>query len=160
MSKDKRSFFERITGSISVNEEETPTIEEKYTPNIKATAPKWKDADEEEEDEAGELSVDVYQTETEIVVQSMIAGVKPEHLNISITREMISIEGRRERPSEADLDNYFIKELYWGVFVRKILLPGEVEPAEAEAYEKNGLLTLRVPKVDKDKTQKIKVRSL
>ena len=52
MLNKKRSFFERITGSISVNEEESPKDEERYTPNIKSTAPKWKDDDEEEEEEA------------------------------------------------------------------------------------------------------------
>ncbi|OJI08775.1 MAG: hypothetical protein COV08_03040 [Candidatus Vogelbacteria bacterium CG10_big_fil_rev_8_21_14_0_10_49_38] len=161
---NKRSFFERLTGSISVNdeEEETPIkAREAVRPTIK-TSGDWLTPEEpvEEAEEMGELSVDVYQTDTEIVVQAMIAGVRPEDLNLSITREMVTLEGRRQKTTETEGDGYFMRELYWGAFSRKILLPCEVEPDEAEAFEKNGLLTVRMPKIDKARTQKIKVRSL
>jgi HSP20 family protein len=163
-NKDKRSFFERITGSISVNDEEevnTRPLEKAFSPKIKAGGnSQWLDEAEPVIEEVGELSVDVYQTDSDIVVQAMIAGIKSEDLNVSITREMVTIEGRRQKTSEVEGDGYFMKELYWGAFARKILLPCEVEPSEAEAYEKNGLLTLRMPKIDKERTQKIKVRSL
>jgi len=162
-NKDKRSFFERITGSISVNDDEvkTKTSEPSFSPKIKSSG-NWLVADDAPEtlEEIGELSVDVYQTDNDIVVQAMIAGVRPEDLNLSITREMVTVEGRRQKSTEAEGDGYFMKELYWGSFARKILLPCEVEPDEAEAYEKNGLLTVRMPKIDKQRTQKVKVRSL
>ncbi len=163
-NKDKRSFFERITGSISVNDEEeieTRPLEKAFSPKIKVNGKNgWLDEEEPAVEEVGELSVDVYQTDSDIVIQAMIAGVKSEDLNVSITREMVNIEGRRHKASEVEGDGYFMKELYWGSFSRKILLPCEVEPSESEAYEKNGLLTLRMPKIDKERTQKIKVRSL
>ncbi len=153
MSKEKRSFFERITGSVSADETAVDTsVNGKPGP----AAPGWL----EDEPEEGELSVDVYQTPTEIVIQSMVAGVKPEDLNITITREMVTIKGRRERPSSADDEDYFQKELYWGSFSRTILLPAEVEAEESEATERFGLLTLRLPKIDKAKIQKVKVRSV
>lgn len=163
-NKDKRSFFERITGSISVNDDDEvkiKTTEPVFSPKIKG-ANTWLEVEEEIEpiEEVGELSVDVYQTDNDIVVQAMIAGVRPEDLNVSITREMVTIEGRRQKTTEVEQDGYFMKELYWGSFARKILLPCEVEPSEAEAYEKSGLLTLRMPKIDKARTQKVKVRSL
>ena len=162
-NKDKRSFFERITGSISVNDEDEviiKTSEPVFSPKVKANT--WLEVEEEIEpvEEVGELSVDVYQTDNDIVVQAMIAGVRPEDLNVSITREMVTLEGRRQKSAEVEGDGYFMKELYWGAFARKILLPCEVEPSEAEAYEKSGLLTLRMPKIDKARTQKVKVRSL
>lgn len=163
-NKDKRSFFERITGSISINDEEeieTRPLEKAFSPKIKITGNNdWLTEEEPAVEEVGELSVDVYQTDSDIVIQAMIAGVKSEDLNVSITREMVNIEGRRHKASDVEGDGYFIKELYWGSFSRKILLPCEVEPSESEAYEKNGLLTLRMPKIDKERTQKIKVRSL
>lgn len=166
-NKDKKSFFERITGSISVNDEEEIKI--KTNPSDKVFSPKiradnsWLDEEENVEkliEEVGELSVDVYQTDNDIIIQAMIAGVKSEDMNISITREMVTIEGRRQKNNEIEKDGYFIRELYWGSFARKILLPCEVEPGEAEAYEKNGLLTIKMPKIDKERTQKLKVRSL
>ena len=163
-NKDKRSFFERITGSISVNDEEEVNIKTKepaFSPKIKGSNT-WLEVEEEVApiEEIGELSVDVYQTDNDIVIQAMIAGVRTEDLNVSITREMVTLEGRRQKASEVERDGYFMKELYWGAFARTILLPCEVEPSEAEAYEKNGLLTLRMPKIDKARTQKVKVRSL
>jgi HSP20 family protein len=148
----KRSFFERITGSVSVHDEE------ELTPVPVASNGKehWLEDNAEE----GELAVDVYQTPSEIVIKAMVSGVKPEDLNIAITRDMVTIKGKREAAREINEDNYFQRELYWGAFSRTILLPAEVEVEEAEALEKHGLLTLRLPKIDKDKTQNLKVKSL
>src|SRR3989338_7170773 len=114
----------------------------------------------EEENEEAELAVDVYQTPTEIILQTMVAGVKPEDLELSIARDMITIHGKREENRNIDEENYFTKELYWGKFSRTISLPQEVEPEEVEATEKHGLLTIKLQKVDKDKTNNIKVRSV
>jgi HSP20 family protein len=149
----KRSFFERLTGSVPLNQydehEETGESSE-HTP----VASHWQD------DEEGELAVDVYQTNAEIVIQTLVSGVKPEDLEISITREMVTIKGKRETSREITHDNYFQKELYWGSFSRTILLPCEVEVEEAEALEKHGLLTIRLPKIDREKSQHLKVKSL
>ena len=114
---------------------------------------------EEENDEA-ELTVDVYQTPTDIVIQSMVAGVKPEDLDISIARDVVTIRGQREESRTIDEDNYFTKELYWGKFARTITLPAEVEPEEVEATEKHGLLTIKIKKVDKGKKNTIRVKSI
>ena len=54
--------------------------------------------------------------------------------------------------------DYFYKELYWGAFSRSILLPQEVDADAAQATMKNGLLTIRLPKLDKTKTQRLKVK--
>lgn len=153
MSKDRRSFFERLTGSISLNNE-TDDFDFAAPPVIKD------DWTEEEADLEGELAVDVYERPTEIVVQAMVAGVKPEDLDVNVTREMVTIKGKRESMKEINSDNYFQKELYWGSFSRTILLPVEVEAEEAEANEKNGLLTIRIPKIDRGRTSKLKVRSV
>ncbi len=180
MLKEKKSFFERLAGSISVDDEDEPImpyeqdeVEEELP--IKHVASKGKPAstaskamhiarDEEEEDEMemeeGELSVDVYQTQSEIIIEAMVAGVKPEDLHLSITRDMVTIKGRREGNTQVTHDDYFYKELYWGAFTRSILLPHEVEIEEAEAVEKHGLLIIRLPKVDKARQTKLKVKSI
>ena len=107
-----------------------------------------------------ELAVDVYQTATEIMVQTMVAGVKPEDLELTIARDMITIRGKRENFRNIDDANYFTKELYWGTFSRTILLPQEVEPEEADATEKQGLLTIKLLKVDKEKKTSVRVKSI
>ena len=71
---------------------------------------------------------------------------------------MVTIKGRRDAPSNITNENYFNKELYWGSFSRTVLLPQEIEPEEAEATQRHGLLTLRLPKVDKEKVREIKVK--
>ncbi len=114
----------------------------------------------EEENEEAELALDVYQTPTHIIVETMVAGVKPEDLEISIARDMVTVRGQREETRTVDEDNYFSKELYWGKFSRTISLPQEVEPEEVEATEKHGLLTIRLQKVDKEKKNNVKVRSI
>lgn len=114
---------------------------------------------QEEEPEEGELSVDVYQSPTHIVIKAMIAGVKPEDLDVSITRDMVTIRGKRERHTEGGNSEYFFEELYWGSFSRTIVLPQEVDIEEAEAIEKHGLLIIRLPKLDKGRQAKLKVKS-
>ena len=113
----------------------------------------------EEDTGEGQLTVDVYQTPENIVIKTMIAGVKPEDLHVSISRDMVTIKGRREGERTIRDDDYFHKELYWGAFSRTILLPAEIEPEESEASEKHGLLTVNLPKIDKAKTMKLKVKS-
>lgn len=153
MKNKKRGFFERLTGGIRMDddvlEEHDETKEAKQTQN-------WM---EEENDEA-ELAVDVYQTPTDIVIQTFVAGVRPENLDLTIARDMITISGKREENRNISEDNYFTKELYWGKFSRTISLPQEIEPEEAEATERHGLLTIRLEKIDKDKKTNIKVRSV
>ena len=155
----KGSFFERLTGSHYYDEGEEIKIDTntaggklvKGKTNIEAMT-------EEEEGEAS-LTVDVYQTPDEIIVEAMIPAVKPEDLDISISREMITIKGTRERTRSVEDDQFFFRELFWGTFSRTILLPQEIEPDTVDARERNGLLTIILPKSDKNKTHKVKVKS-
>ncbi len=160
MATKKKGFFERLTGSIKMEEEE---FEIEPTRNLKVKEEKIKTSEsnwmEEENDEA-ELAVDVFQTANEIVIQTFVAGVKTEDLELSIARDMITIRGKRDEVRNIDEEDYFVKELYWGRFARTILLPQEVEPDEAEATEKHGLLTIKLQKVDKAKKNTIKVKSV
>jgi HSP20 family protein len=183
MLKEKKSFFERLAGSINVEDEEETYLdvdeqdeEEEEKLPVKSTQRKLKEErvyedkvparkihqieSEEADEEEGELSVDVYQTQSEIIIEAMVAGVKPEDLHLSITRDMITIKGRRDANTQIPPDDYFYKELYWGPFSRSILLPHEIEIEEAEAVEKHGLLIVRMPKIDKARQSKIKVKSI
>lgn len=113
----------------------------------------------EKEAEEGQLTVDVYQTSNDIIIKAMVAGVRGEELDITITREMVTIKGTRHAERTVNDNDYFHKELYWGAFTRTILLPAEVEPEEAEATEKNGLLTIKLPKIDRGRQMKVRVKS-
>ena len=148
--KNKRSFFERLTGSRKNDWDDVADSND--TAAGAATAP--------DDDTEGQLAVDVHQDESEIIVRAFIAGVKPENLDIVITREMVTVKGKRERPEEVSTKDYFIQELYWGAFARTIMLPQEIDADGAEAVERHGLLTIRLPKLDKHKTKSVRVKSI
>ncbi len=150
-SGGKKSFFEKLTGTINVAEDEEYSDEDINSDEEKD----WV----EENNEEGQLTIDVYQTNDDIVVQTMVAGVRPEDLDITITRDMVTIKGSREKTNATSEENYFYKELYWGSFSRTVLLPQEIDPEATEATEKNGLLTLRLPKIDKEKKRNIRVKA-
>ena len=154
-----RSFFERLTGSVNVDDYADSFEEERQTGRAQTESPRGAPAATEEEDSVGELTVDMYQTPDSIVIKAIVAGVRPEDLYIAITRDMVTIKGRREESREVQDDNYFHRELYWGSFARTILLPAEVDCEEAEAVEKHGMLIIKLPKIDKARQTKLKVRA-
>ena len=166
MIKRKPSFFERLTGSVALDEsdvwETSKPLEDEETREIKPRK-EWgsmpKNFEEDEEDDA-ELAVDVYQTPNEVILKTMVAGVRPEDITIQISRDSVTIKGRREEERNIANDDYFYQELYWGGFERTIALPHEVDPDEAEAVDRHGLLTIRLPKIDKGRIQKVKVKSI
>jgi HSP20 family molecular chaperone IbpA len=166
MAKEKRSLFEWLTGSSGSDDYSFDDLQSGGTGfNARTSTPpapggKRILAEEaEERAEEGELGVDVYQTPSHIVIKAMIAGVRPEDLDVAITRDMVTLRGKRERHTEGTTSDFFFQELYWGSFARTIVLPQEIDIEGAEATEKHGLLTLRLPKLDKGRQAKIKVKS-
>jgi len=154
----KQSFFERITGTISLKGRSSDFEENIPLEEIprESSFSEWA----QDEPPEGELTVDVYQTNDAIIIQAMVAGVTSEDLSVSVTREMVTIKGKREAPKNISPENYFYQELYWGAFSRTILLPAEVETEDVEATERRGLLTIKLPKIDKGRIQNIKIKSI
>ncbi len=150
MAKEKRSFLERLTGSITIPDE--MEMEQSVPTNIHMQNDDWMAPEE------GELSVDVYQNQNEIVIKTMVSGVKPEDLDVSISRDMVTIKGKRENERTISDEDYFHRELYWGTFSRTIVLPQEIDVDASEAIEKHGLLIIKLPKLDKNRSTRLKVR--
>jgi HSP20 family protein len=161
----KPSFLERLTGSQSddyerildedheFGEEDSLAVEEDAEDEV------WEEEEDTSSPQDGELPVDMYQTDDAIVIRALVAGVSPNELEISITRDMVTVRGVREEYQEAHDDGYFHRELFWGSFSRTLLLPEEVAIDEAEAQEKHGLLEIKLPKLDKHRSTQLKVRS-
>lgn len=159
----KPSFFSRLTGSDNEYEyfddaENKPAVFEgegtERHAHINTRDEEWQGAEPQ-----GELAVDIYQTADAIVIKALVAGVQPTSIDISLTREMVTISGQREDEREVEDDGYFQRELYWGAFSRTILLPEEIDVDVAEASERHGILMIRLPKINKKKQTKLKVRS-
>ncbi len=154
MPKDNRSFFERLTGSYNAEENESVST------NYSGSSPRVSGTEDEEAEpvEEGQLTIDVYQTPTDIIVQAFVAGIRPDELEISITQDMITLRGKREDIRKIERENFFYQELYWGSFSRSILLPQEVDADKADAAVKGGILTIKLPKIDKGRVQKLKIK--
>ena len=163
----KPSFLERLTGAVPANDYDRILDEEHHFGDEESEEgeqfvndEQWEEGDRAEtSQQEGELPVDMYQTNDAIIIKALVAGVSPADLDISITRDMVTIRGVREEYQETNDDNYFHRELFWGSFTRTLVLPEEVVIDEAEAQEKHGLLEIRLPKLDKHRSTQLKVRS-
>jgi len=176
MNDEAKDFFAKLVGK-DINEEkplgaDLPTSKRGRKKNnnsdkemetekeIKATEDEKTEEITDIFDEVeGQLTIDVYQTPTNIVVESAIAGVKPEDIDISISADSVAIKGKREKEEKVKAEDYLYQECYWGRFSRSIILPQEVDPDRAQASLKNGVLKIVLPKVDKQKTKKIKIKT-
>lgn len=158
--KDKKEEVteEVETEAVPAPKEESAEVKH-ITPKV-AEEPKDKKEDwlEGEDDYEGQLTLDVYQDEDNIVIKSTIAGVIPEDLDISINNDMLTIKGKRQQQTEIKEDDYFYQECYWGAFSRSVILPMEVETDKIDAALKDGILTIKLPKSRKAKARKIEVR--
>lgn len=173
MTKVKRSFFQRLAGASEPVDEyasERPIqtnvgnfYNEDQAKEITFNSPFRETAEEKivspVEDNEGQLTIDVYQTDNDIVIKSTIAGVKPEDIDVTINNDMVTIRGERRTEEEVSEENYYYQECYWGSFSRSVILPVDVISEKAEASMKNGILTIRLPKADSNKTKRIQVRS-
>jgi len=174
------TFFEKLTGARSVpptREEETLEDRTMETPRkrmreasrplsggetrrlkVESEERPRLPAEEMPPEEEGELTLDIYDKGDAIIIQSTVAGVKPEDLDVSITNDSVTIRGRREQPEKVEDKDYYYKELFWGTFSRSVILPEEIEEEDAEAILKHGLLTIRLPKKRRGVVQKLKVK--
>ena len=162
--RKKPSFFDRLTGAVAVEDdyESYDHFEENYEEDGRDLPIQYDEEESEEieyESDDIVLPIEMYQTNDEIVVKASVAGMRPEDLDISITRESVVISGHKEGVKNVQHGDYFLRELEWGSFSRTIALPVEIEVEEAEAIEKHGLLIIKLPKIDKNRETKLKVKS-
>jgi HSP20 family protein len=157
---EHEEFFENLAngrtnemGDYEVELAKAESAVASRTKAAKAKAEAWDDAETE-----GQLTVDVYQTPNDIFVESAIAGVKPDDIDVNVTSDSISIKGSRRREEKTGDEDYLYQECYWGKFARTIILPQEIDPENADVTFKNGILIVRLPKINKRKSRKLNVR--
>lgn len=150
------SFFEKLKEEDT--EKKEVEIKEKPKRKLKTAQVKNDETQKEWPKQEGQLAIDVYQTDSYIVIQAPIAGIRKEDLDISIENDVVIIRGDRKKPSETEEKKYFYQECYWGPFSREIILPDEGDPSRAEASMKEGILTLKIPRIQREKTRKIEIK--
>ncbi len=102
-------------------------------------------------------ALDVYQTKDAVVVETPLAGIDPEKVNISIENDVLTIEGSTEHKTEVDEKNYYRKEVRSGAFHRSVALPTSVDGTKAQATYEKGLLKIEIPKEERAKPKTVKV---
>jgi HSP20 family protein len=163
INSEGERFFEDLSGGKAGTDEEYNIELAKANTGSVSARPKMMRTKSEDEDmwndgePEGQLTVDVYQTANDIVVESAIAGVDPHDIDVNVTTDSISIRGSRKREKAVRDEDYLYQECYWGKFGRSIILPQEVEPEEAEVKFKNGILTVILPKANKKRSRKLKI---
>ncbi|MDD9867996.1 MAG: Hsp20/alpha crystallin family protein [Candidatus Campbellbacteria bacterium] len=152
-SKKKKgfSFFELLTGT---NEDE---LEEELSDEEEVEGGETSRALPQNEDEERHLPVDLINTPDDIIIRANLAGINPDNIDLSVSREVIIITAKNARKHEEQECDYFYQELYWGTLSRTIVLPQEIEVEDVTADTKNGMLTIVLPKIDKDKKTKVRV---
>ncbi|MFT7558086.1 MAG: HSP20 family protein [Planctomycetota bacterium] len=152
----KPSFFSKLASAIRMNS--SPKDADYYDEEIlEDTDYEEREDSFAEEDIAGELAVDVYESRDIYYVVAVTAGVRKGDFDISLTRDILTITGNRSYSPKIPDGDYLFQELYWGTFTRTIALPEEVDIEKAEAKEELGLLTIKLPKMDPNRETRLKV---
>jgi HSP20 family protein len=93
-------------------------------------------------------SVDLKETDHEIILHADIPGVNQEDLDITVDENVVTLKGEAKRDETREEKGYHLTERRYGSFYRTIPLPVEVKSDQAVARYKNGVLELRMPKVE------------
>ena len=120
-----------------------------------ATDDEWA---EQEEDFPGQLAVDVYETDEQLVVKARTAGVNKEDLDVSISDGILTISGTLSSGDDTTASRWHIQECYWGEFSRTLALPVAVKEDEVSAMLKDGVLTISFAKVKQEQAKKITIQ--
>ncbi|MBI5728840.1 MAG: Hsp20/alpha crystallin family protein [Candidatus Magasanikbacteria bacterium] len=133
-------MFERKT-TIAMAGEGQQSVPDFAVEAMSAGEPSWA-----EEHSEGQLAVDVFETETELVVVATMAGTRAEDIELHLQNDFLTIRGTRQPPI-ASPARVFYEECYWGRFSRTIVLPTDVASELARSEYKNGVLIVSLPKV-------------
>ncbi len=104
-------------------------------------------------------TIDMYQTDNEIVVKAAIPGVKTDDVTINVTGEALTIKGEVKEKEEVTERAYHLREQRWGVFERTIGLPTDVMADKARAEFENGILTITLPKAEEVRPRTISIKT-
>jgi HSP20 family protein len=102
-------------------------------------------------------AVDMYETREELVIVAELPGLNQKDIHLSITGDLLTIRGERQRPQDIAPDNYHRGERWWGKFERTLPLPIPVEAGKVKASYRDGVLTVTLPKADEIKPKEIKI---
>ncbi len=104
-------------------------------------------------------SIDLSETDSEVVVKASLPGVKPEDVEISINDGILTVKGEKKSDDKTDGENFYRREIRYGSFSRSVALPSRVNHERADAEFNDGVLTITLPKAEDVRPKQIKIRS-
>jgi len=119
----------------------------------------WRLLPNEPSAEGGGFAVEVSETEGEVDVKAALPGIKPEEVDITVNKNVLTIKAEHKYETEDKKRDYYRREIRYGAFQRSLGLPVEVDADKAQATFENGMLHLRLPKVESLRPKQIKVSS-
>ena len=156
-NENDEDVLSEIEAIKKIESESNESIEEKEEKRFSGNKKEDGNNKESGDGEEGQLTIDVYQSGDFIVVKSIIGGARSDDLDISITSDMVTIRGARKNPDEVKAGDYYYQECFWGNFSRSVILPCDIRTDKVKAAIKNGILTIKLPKIEKNSSMKIKV---
>ena len=105
-------------------------------------------------------SVDVSETEKELMVRAELPGMDPKEIDISLSGNVITIKGERKHEREEKKENFHLVERSSGSFSRSIQLPAEVQADKIQATYKDGILSISMPKTKVEAVKRIEVKAV
>lgn len=105
------------------------------------------------------LALDVVENADDFVIKASLPGVKPEDIDVTYSKGMLTIKGEIKDESQSEQGQYHLRERRYGSFTRTITLPTSVKSEEIAADYKDGILTLRLPKMEEIKPKRIQIQS-
>lgn len=110
------------------------------------------------EESLGQLTLDIYQTDTHLVIVAPIAGVKINDIDVSVTEDVLTIKGKRQHELTIAAEDYFTQECFWGDFSRSVVLPASVDASKITASFKDSILKVTIPKTDRVQSKVIRIK--
>ncbi len=107
----------------------------------------------------GQLAIDVYQNNDEIIILAPIAGTTLKQINVSVTDEVLTISGQRKFPlKKVNDEDCLTSECFWGKFSRSVVLPTNVDSTKIEATFVDSVLKVSIPKTEDIRTKVIPIK--
>lgn len=103
-------------------------------------------------------AINMYETDQAVVVETPLAGVKPENVEVSVEKGVLILRGENKSEHEVDEKNYYRKEVRSGSFFREIALPTNVQDDQVTAEFEDGMLKITCPKAKPAESKKIAVK--
>lgn len=103
-------------------------------------------------------AVDIQETDAEYVIKADLPAVKKENVKVEFEDGVLTLEGERQSEKEEKNKKFHRVEREFGQFIRRFVVPSEVDASKIAAEFKDGVLNIRLPKSAAAKPKSVEVK--